>query len=42
MGEMGKGIKRYKFSVIKYMSHGDVKYSIGNIVNNVVITLHGD
>ena len=29
--ETGKGIKRYKFPVIR---QGDAMYSIGNIVNN--------
>ena len=35
-------IKRYKFSVIKQMSHGYEMYSMGNIVNNYVISLYGD
>ena len=35
-----KGIKRYKFPVIK--CHGDVIYSTRNIVNNTVIILSGD
>lgn len=30
------GIKKYKSPVIK-ISHGDEKYSIRNIVNNVVV-----
>ena len=36
-----KGIKKYKLPVIKLISFGGVKYSIGNIVNNnnIVITL---
>ena len=34
-----KGIKRYRFLVIRYR---DKKYSIGNIVNNMVITLVTD
>lgn len=38
-GEMGKkvnGIKRYKFPVIKQISHGNVRYSTGKPVNNVI------
>ena len=38
-GGTGKGIKKYKLLVI---SHGDKKYSIGNIVNNTVISLCDD
>ena len=36
-----RGIKKYKLPVIKLISFGGVKYSIGNIVNNnnIVITL---
>lgn len=37
--EKAKGIKKYKFPVIK--SHGDVKDSIGNGVHNTVITVCG-
>ena len=32
-------VKRYKRSVIKYMSHGDKMYSMGNIVNYTLICL---
>ena len=32
-------IKRYKLSVTKQMSHGYEMYSVGNIVNNYVISL---
>lgn len=35
-------IKRYKFSVIKQVSHRDEKYSIRNIVINTVITMYDD
>ena len=35
-----KGIKMYKLPVIK-ISHKDIKYSIENITNNVIITMHG-
>lgn len=42
MGEIGKGIKTYKLSVIKLICHGDEKYSKENIVNNIAITLCGD
>ena len=41
MGKMVKGIKGYKHPVIKSVSHRDEKYSIGNIVNNMVI-MYGD
>ena len=34
-----KGINRYKLLGIKKISHGDIKYGIGNIVNNIVIAL---
>ena len=32
-----EGNKRYTFPVIRSVSCGDVMYSIGNIVNNIVI-----
>ena len=35
-------IKRYKLSVAKYINHGDEMYSVGNIVNNYVVSLCGD
>ena len=38
-GEKGGGIKEYMLAL--QSSHRDVKYSIGHIVNNVVITVHG-
>lgn len=34
--------KKSKFLVIKQICHGDVMYSMGNRVNNIVITLSGD
>lgn len=34
-----KGIKRYKLPVTESISPGDKMYSIGNIVNNIIITL---
>ena len=34
-----KGIKKYKLPVIK--SHRDAKYSIENIVDNIVMTMYG-
>lgn len=37
-----KGDKRSKLPVIKYRSHGEVVYSTENIVNSIVITVHGD
>lgn len=33
--------KRYKLSVIKYISHGNIMYNIGKIVNNIIMTLYG-
>ena len=39
IGENGEGIKEYKLVVTD--SHGDVKYSIGYIVNNILITMYG-
>ena len=41
-GAGGRGIKRYKPPVIKYISHRNVIYSIRNMVNNIAITLYGD
>ena len=35
-----KGIKKYKLPVIKN-SQEDVQYSIGNVINNIVIALYG-
>ena len=35
----GKGIKKGK--LVATNSHRIVKYSIGNVVNNVVMTVHG-
>lgn len=45
--KQGRGIKGYKRPVIKERSHGDEKYGLENIVNNVVVTdgnhvLHGE
>ena len=37
-----EGIKKSKLPVIQEISHRDVMYSIGNAVNNIVITLDGD
>ena len=36
LGDKGEGIKKYKL-VVKNR-HGEVKYSIGNVVNNVMST----
>ena len=33
-------IKSCKLPVMKYVSHKDVMYSIGNTVNSIVITLY--
>ena len=35
-------IKRYKISVAKQMSHRGEIYSVGNIVNNYIISLCSD
>ena len=35
--EWAKGVKRYKFPVINYISHGFVTYSMGTTVNNTVL-----
>lgn len=40
MGKRDKGDKRYKLLVIKSISHGDVKYGMGNVVNKIV--MYGD
>ena len=42
MNEIDEGIKKHQFPVIQQISHGDVVYSIGNIINNILFTLHGD
>ena len=39
MGESGEGIEKYRLVVTEW-SWG-LKYSIGNIVNNIVITIYG-
>ena len=39
LGENEEGIKKYKLIVTK--SHGDVKDSIGVMVNNIIITMYG-
>ena len=38
----GKGNKRYKAPVTKYISHAAVLYSKGNLVNDITIILYGD
>ena len=35
----GEGIKKYKLVVTE--GHGDVMYSVGNVVNDNVITMYG-
>ena len=40
VGDKGQRIKMCKLPVIK-TSHEDVKYSMGNIVNNIVKTTYG-
>ena len=37
-----KGLKRYKLTVKKSVSHRDEKYSTGNAGNDISMTLHGD
>ena len=37
LNEMGEGVKKYKLPSIKQISHGDVMYSMGTIVNNSVL-----
>ena len=39
MGEKGEGIKNHKLVATEYSC--DVKYNIGNIVNNIIITMYG-
>ena len=36
--EKGEGITKYKLAVTEY--HRDLEYSLGNIVNNVDITMY--
>ena len=38
-GYKGEGIEEYRLVVTK--SHGDVKHSIGNVVNSIVRTVRG-
>ena len=42
MGEWVKQGKGINFHLQNKLSHGDVMYSIGNTVSNIVITLYGD
>lgn len=37
-----KGIERYKLLVLKERIHKDVKFSIENIISNIISTLYGD
>lgn len=37
-----KGHKKYQPPGIKKISHGDIMYSRGKIVNIIVVTLYGD
>lgn len=39
--EQNRGIRGYKLPIIKQISHGDVTYSLENIVNNIVLILCG-
>ena len=44
MEEIGQGDQEVRTSSYKtsHISHGDVAYSIGSIVNNIVMTLYGE
>ena len=35
--QMGKGNQKYKLRVIKYISNGDIIYSMVTIVNNTIL-----
>jgi len=35
-GKLVKGFKRYKLSIIKQVSHGDIIYSTATTVSNIV------
>lgn len=35
-------MKKYKFPLLKQVSHRDDKCSMANIAGNIVVTLHGD
>ena len=37
MGKMHEGVRRYKLPVTRYISPGDVMYSIVTIVNNNIV-----
>ena len=41
-GQEQNRMKRYTLSFVKQISHRDVTYSVGNIVNNTAITLYDD
>ena len=40
-GKQDKGMKKYRHIVIKQISHGDVIYSTGIVVNSIVLSLYG-
>lgn len=42
MGKMDEGSERYRILVMELIIHGDERLSIGNIVNRIVIALHGN
>jgi len=42
MAKYVKGSGRYRLPVTQLVSHGDEKYSIGNIAIGIVIGLYGD
>ena len=42
MGKWVKGNGRYRPPIIECISHGDKKYSTGNIFDGMVIVLYGD
>ena len=39
LNEKGKGIKKYRLVVTKICT--EVKYSVGNAVSNIVVTMYG-
>ena len=42
MDIMGKEKPRHRLPIMEWISHGDKRYSMGNIVNGTIITLYID
>ena len=42
MGKTDKGVGDNRLPVMLGICHGDKRYSIGNIVSDIVIVLYGD